>query len=229
MTNIASQAEWFAKGGLPEYVPEEPLSYAKRLSRYISNPSTVRIRTLEQFGRAPSVDTIRSFISERQMDHQYRAQNAFSYGIRYKTEKIAPVFKVKAATPPKSSKKPVLKLVDNGEDFQTWREVATRCAKMFGFTLSAIKGRVRTKDIVPVRNLIYAIVSARGNSLSQTGQRLGGRDHSTIIHGIIRFFSHDILRDDVREAWELLAPEGFGGLATYEEYRITLDKKNGTA
>lgn len=34
---------------------ESPLAYAARLAKYISDPSTIRVRTLDHWGRAPSV------------------------------------------------------------------------------------------------------------------------------------------------------------------------------
>lgn len=41
-----------------------PESYARKLASYIKNPSTLRVRTLEYWGRAPSVDKCSRFISE---------------------------------------------------------------------------------------------------------------------------------------------------------------------
>lgn len=40
-----------------------PESYAQRLAGYIKNPSTIRVRTLEQWGRAPSLDRCKLFIA----------------------------------------------------------------------------------------------------------------------------------------------------------------------
>lgn len=37
-----------------------PESYAARLARYISDPSTIRVRTLQQWGRAPSLERCRA-------------------------------------------------------------------------------------------------------------------------------------------------------------------------
>lgn len=38
--------------------------YAQRLASYITDASTVRVRTLEHFGRAPSVSTIRKMMEK---------------------------------------------------------------------------------------------------------------------------------------------------------------------
>lgn len=42
---------------------ETSLQYATRIARYIRDPSTVRARTLDFFGRAPSVDQCRNIIA----------------------------------------------------------------------------------------------------------------------------------------------------------------------
>lgn len=42
----------------PKTWSDDPLYYAAHLAKYISDPSTIRARTLEQFGRAPSLDRI---------------------------------------------------------------------------------------------------------------------------------------------------------------------------
>ncbi len=39
--------------------PSTPLQYASRIARYISDPSTIRVRTLDHFGKAPSVEKCR--------------------------------------------------------------------------------------------------------------------------------------------------------------------------
>ena len=37
-----------------------PSSFARYLASYVSDPSTIRARTIDQFGRAPSVDECRA-------------------------------------------------------------------------------------------------------------------------------------------------------------------------
>lgn len=43
-----------------------PESYAKKLAGYIKNPSTIRVRTLEYFGRAPSLERCQLMIAAKQ-------------------------------------------------------------------------------------------------------------------------------------------------------------------
>lgn len=43
-----------------------PTSYARYLAGYINDPSTIRVRVKEEFGRSPSVDIIKAIIETRQ-------------------------------------------------------------------------------------------------------------------------------------------------------------------
>lgn len=49
--------------------PNTPVAYATYLARYIADPSTIRVRTLEQFGRAPTLARCRKlredYLAER--------------------------------------------------------------------------------------------------------------------------------------------------------------------
>lgn len=42
-----------------------PISMAAHLAGYISDPSTIRVRVLSEFGRAPSVDQCRNLVNEK--------------------------------------------------------------------------------------------------------------------------------------------------------------------
>jgi chromosomal replication initiator protein len=60
-------------------------------------------------------------------------------------------------------------------------------ANYFGITVSELVGRSRTAKIAIQRQIImYLIREETGASLPQIGELLGGRDHTTVIHGCER-------------------------------------------
>ena len=69
-------------------------------------------------------------------------------------------------------------------------------AKHFGLGESDLLGRSRTKEIANARQLaMYLLREENGLSLIHIGSILGGRDHSTVRHGVEKV-SQDIERDE---------------------------------
>jgi chromosomal replication initiator protein len=53
--------------------------------------------------------------------------------------------------------------------------------------MKEIQGRSRTRDIVAPRQVaMYLMREETGTSLVEIGQQLGGRDHTTVMHGIAK-------------------------------------------
>jgi chromosomal replication initiation ATPase DnaA len=52
---------------------------------------------------------------------------------------------------------------------------------------SDIVGLGRVKPVMQARLVAYKVLSMRGASLTQVGQWIGGRDHSTVINGLRKF------------------------------------------
>ncbi len=60
-------------------------------------------------------------------------------------------------------------------------------ANYFGISVSELVGRARTAKIASQRQIVmYLIRAETGASLPQIGELLGGRDHTTVIHGCDR-------------------------------------------
>lgn len=58
-------------------------------------------------------------------------------------------------------------------------------AEPYGFSLAQMKGLRSKRPLATVRAKAYAVVrERRGFSLTQTARVFGGRDHTTILHGI---------------------------------------------
>ncbi len=63
--------------------------------------------------------------------------------------------------------------------------VVDAVAEHFGVTLRDLRGRGRTKEIVLPRQVaMYLLREETEDSLKEIGQTLGGKDHSTVMHGI---------------------------------------------
>ena len=62
--------------------------------------------------------------------------------------------------------------------------VLTETARYFGVTIEELTGKRRSRDIVVPRQVaMYLLRSEIELSLPQIGSHLGGRDHTTIMHG----------------------------------------------
>ena len=150
-----------------------PLSYVKRLGKYISDPSTIRVRVLEYYGRCPSMETIKQNIVKRerfQYDVEPEAENSFD----------------------------ALQLVE----VATPAGIVSDIARHFGLTYSDLVGPNRLRRIAYARFLAATILRDRGNSESKIGECLGGRDRTTVRNAIASF-SETIKRDDkMREAYQ---------------------------
>ena len=69
-------------------------------------------------------------------------------------------------------------------------------ARHFNLTEEALLGRSRTKEIANARQLaMYLLREENGLSLINIGELLGGRDHSTVRHGVEKI-TQDIERDE---------------------------------
>ena len=67
------------------------------------------------------------------------------------------------------------------------REPLSEITKQFKVSLTELRGRGRSKEIVLPRQIaMYILREETGTSLVEIGNLLGGRDHSTVMHGIAK-------------------------------------------
>jgi chromosomal replication initiation ATPase DnaA len=69
-----------------------------------------------------------------------------------------------------------------------WKADLQELAQSYGVTVHEITGPLRQKHIVPARHHAMAMLRDRGWSYPEIGAKLGGRDHSTVIHGIKKHY-----------------------------------------
>lgn len=83
-------------------------------------------------------------------------------------------------------------------------DVITTVAEKCGVTTDAMKGRNRAQEIVMPRQIaMYLMREETGASLAEIGRALGGRDHTTVIHGIEKIESR--LQEDAALRTRIIA------------------------
>ena len=65
--------------------------------------------------------------------------------------------------------------------------ITDRVASAYGVTTQELLSHQRARILVQARNHLYFLLREQGLSYPQIGRMLGGRDHSTVIHGVRRF------------------------------------------
>lgn len=182
-----------------------PVVYAKRLARYIRDASTIRARTINEYGRAPSIDEIKAMQAKAraeralvlhvaQRDAPDAGEDPKFWGtpglIRLAAERRAVADRVAA-------RRALARLTEAAgdgtdqnppRDMVTAREVITMTARAFGLTYADVTGQSRVRTITAVRHMVAWILLQRGRlSRAQIGRILGGRDHTTVINAVRRF------------------------------------------
>lgn len=152
------------------------MTYARRLASYIKDASTIRARTMDEYGRAPTIDQIK----EMQAEHRRMAQmHDYGEAIEENDFQVDTLFREPENK--KAVKIPPFQLRNRPKPID-YREVIAAVANSAGYSISAIVGNSRIDEIAAVRCICICLLSERGNSFSQIGKWLGGRDHTTISH-----------------------------------------------
>lgn len=69
----------------------------------------------------------------------------------------------------------------------TMAEITLRVAEKHGLTVEDLKGQSRIRPIAwPRQEAMYECRMATSNSTTAIGRFLGGRDHTTVMHGVRR-------------------------------------------
>ena len=96
-------------------------------------------------------------------------------------------------------------------------QVLAAVSQYFGVALDALLARRRDKEtVVPRQVAMYLMREEAGSSLSDIGARLGGRDHSTVLHGCERIA--ELLASDSRLRADVAAVRASLGLAPGAEW-----------
>lgn len=226
-----SRHDWFAASGFRKtdhFLGSE--AYAQRLARYISDPSTIRVRTIERYGKSPSIAQIAAMrshwlgmISERANAlHTYMAK-ADPKSLSDETA-VVPMFTVDAKADLGEVAPPEPISLRNFGVLPTHRDVVIACGELFGIGYLDIISKSRSRHIVRPRQLACAVLKARGNSYPAIGRWLGGRDHSSTIHGVHIFFDKLMKMPEYEAAWISLAPCAAKFCRTFDEFSAVVGK-----
>lgn len=149
-----------------------PTAYAKHLSRYISDASTVRARVMDEYGRAPSVDSIRE-MQDRARASAIVADDDGVESEDFRVTGIVDIGPTPKVQPPEKKAAPATPL-----------EIIADIARRMNVDIADMTGpgRRRFGQLARALHLAAGVLRARGNSYPQIGKWLGGRDHSTIIN-----------------------------------------------
>lgn len=66
------------------------------------------------------------------------------------------------------------------------QEIINECAKLFGVHPRDLVGNARFGFLMPARFALYKAFHLRGWSSARIGRNIGGRDHTTVLHGLKR-------------------------------------------
>lgn len=215
------RADYFANGGFTEidlHLTKSPIMYAERLARYISDPSTIRARVLEQFGYSPSLEKIRR-IREDHAASLKAARDRFNIP-DWPDEKRKPVI---VFTPPQQKQEPIPEPEKPAADWRglplnNARDVVRACATAMAVTIEDVIGPSREARITRARHFAAAILKARGSSYPQVARHLGRNDHSSAINSIRKFFNIMMRDPEIIEMYQAIAPERFKDARTLEEF-----------
>lgn len=171
-------------------------SYANELARYIRCPTTIRVRVLEQYDVAPSLDAIRNLqskhgeqrakyraawngLGERPEDHVSFQVGTYGKPARGKPRIQNPV----EFTPPPEMKRPV-----GIPHFPS--EIIASIAMEFHLKPEDMTSTGRQAKLMKARQTAIYVLRNRGNSYPQIGRWMGGKDHASMIHHFHKFEQH---------------------------------------
>lgn len=172
-----------------------PGNYVWHLARYIRDPSTIRARTIDLFGRAPDLKLISATIEAAAAYKKPRSENCL--GVKSVVKDDGSDFVVRGIRQPEPEREPPAPIMvtianDQGQHevpIVTWRDVVSAVARDFGFTFADLVGGCRLRPIMLARRTAAFVLHKRGSSFPQVGRWLGV-DHSTVIHAVRQFEQH---------------------------------------
>lgn len=188
-----------------------PRNYASQLARYIRDASKVRALTMNEWGRAPSLEECRELIADA---HAQRA------AYRAESERLGECDRDEAHFRPaptstaldmqrsvESAEANRIELPDlSADDVPTdvrpffIDDAVEAIARAMKVTVADIMGPDRAKVFMQARQVAYWVLHQRGQSTAQIGRRLN-RDHSSVINSLRRYETHATPRMRLVAEW----------------------------
>lgn len=228
-----------------------PIEYAERLARYINDPSTIRARTLNQFGSAPSIEKCRELRAAASVTNiipiEKRGVRPFKCGhdrsddnclllesgnvvcricdddrsarverqVREAQARAAELeVQLTALREANRRAEELRKQIDDESaprrTFVSTKDIIRLAANVAGITVAEMMGPGRSTKFVQARFAVYLVSQERGLSTPEIGRRVGGRDHSSVLHGIAR--AKDMEKRDPEFARIMARLRGYAGV-----------------
>ncbi len=190
-----------------------PAAYARSLSRYISDCSTVRARTLDMFGRSPPRGRIEQWRAQWELTQVVDERRDIGEPIDDDAIEFAPRAVCFDKLVARAAGREITPRLRRSGDWLL--PVPTSAlpqlhvcaiAHSFDLSLEDICGASRKWPIARVRNLAAAVLRARGNSWALVARHTGRSDHVTAISAVQTFFARDYNDPDIGQAWSHFAP-----------------------
>lgn len=119
---------------------------------------------------------------------------------------------------------------------RTGKSIVEDVARETGFTVGDLTGKSRKRDVVLARQEAMLVIFSECPhlSLSQVGQVLGGRDHTTVIHGVAmaaerKGIEYDRLRAIVGRPDKSQGPRPASGMLAFRSARLANEYIRGLA
>lgn len=214
----AAGADWFSQSGFSDTPPAGAVAYAKRLVRYIGDASTVRARTMDEYGKAPPLANIRRWRADWLSEVEAKRASRAPVGEPEVTDDVdiicaAIAMRLVAASADAIDSAAALAAandVHGASDTRskpvTYLEVLQSCAARCELTVEQLLGSSRSRSVVRARQFAATVLRARGNSYPCVGRFMGDRDHSTIMHSVGVFFTVGMKDPFFVDAWMAEAP-----------------------
>lgn len=198
--------------------PQSPQTYAKHLAGYISDPSTIRIRVLEHFGRAPSLKDCAAYRAAAIKPKWARvAEPDFTCGhtrdltnVVYSdigTERCATCRAAYQARKhakrkqQKSAPAPAI-IVPTRSPFPA--DIVKDVAQAFGLPVVEMVSPNRTSHYTRARMVAARLMRDRNYSLPRIARCLGRTDHSTAYNMLQRYEPLAQHYPEMRKVYEAL-------------------------
>lgn len=174
-----------------------PLTYAGQLARYMRDPSKVRACTMNEWGRAPTLEQCRALIEEAQAERdRYKSESdrldpkdideadfvpkptPFARDAQNRIEHKA-AQDIKLAEPEPEA------VNDDPEPQRSYflSETVENVCRAMKVSVADVMGNARFRPIVRARHVVFYVLHQRGQSLAQIGRRMGC-DHTSVMYAM---------------------------------------------
>lgn len=184
-----------------EKLDRGPTDYAAQLARYIRDPSTIRARCMNEWGRAPSVGEIRALMANAARERSaYRREweklgeneaDESDFCVRPTpfaiAEQQAAIKRAANTLPFNAEAIMARKSVAPADTFLTSTIIISKVARVMKLTAADITGPSRLAHISRARKVVAYVLRQRGLSYPQIAARMNRNDHTTARHMAMSF------------------------------------------